>query len=591
MNKPKSLKLGPWYKGVRYDAPPEELDEHELSGGSNFIIGDRGQLKKRPGFQPASYLDFYGNEDPSIRYVSQSAINDEGPVKLIANLTLDGTYDTTQTFDYVLIASGDTFYVWNTYGWSEILDIEDEDVHWEGEPAWTGEGCSFPVDGEYYSWCKARSHIIGCNGHAPFKMSSLYDLSVCDVDSRFDTARFVAWWDNRAWFAHVTNVDGETTTTHANRVWYSDPLAIETYQATSYYNIGEPILGLSAMREQLVIHAKNSIWTIKPTGNDTIPYELTELKMQGCVAHRASQVIPGGHLFMVRTDGCFTWDGTDEGGIKKVSQALDYGYWPSVNKEMLADAHSVFYAEKNQVWLWLPYNIDRVVDPGTIPATVKPNTCNHLMIFEGYTDPDGSDGFRWIGPHEGSASTFSSYRSCSCIVKGKPFASYCDQEDETAVMLYEHDAGMVDVIDPVDPDDGSVYASENIKMWAITATASPEGDDEGGTYRWLFARHAFDTDLEYTFGVEQTGEAVRFISMWKLETFTPDGGFVLDDEELDVGDLGDAGPFYVESPLTGYASNAGVKYSEDSYTGGVTFWSVRLYYHDLSTSRRYRGAS
>lgn len=285
-------------------------------------------------------------------------------------------------------------------------------------------------------------------------------LGLQDVDARFTVAKYVAYWDNRAWWAHLV-VGGSTM---GWRVWRSDVGDVGTYGATNFHNImtGEvEITAIHPTADFLAVHyrspQKEGIAGLVPQGLTATPYVPRYFTTLATVAPYSVQNLPGSRQIFVRMDGIYVWNwGTRE--VTKVSQALDGArYWDNVAKGSLHLSHSLLHEPRNEYWLTLPY--------GSV------TTPNHTIIY------DHSRNI-FYGP------MLSYTRASSCVVDRKPYMG------DFAGFLQQHETG-----------DGDNSAA--IDGWFTTAALKPE--EAIRTFRWLRAEHYYDSVGGWFVTVEQLG--------------------------------------------------------------------------------------
>ena len=502
-----SLYLGPWHKGVFYNLPPELVPKDGLSEGENFYLGPAGDIEKRPGY--ASYK--------SLATLGASTV-----------LTMVAEFEPTAGTTYVVICAGAKIYYYST-SWTDI----------------TGAAVITAGADYTFEWENANGTLIACNGQddEPIKWTGTGNAAALDVDSRFDKAKHVAWWDNRAWFGNVNGIPG--------RVWYSDPGDIETYGATAFYNVGAAITGLAELDDMLTIHTKDAIWTLTPTQNSQIPYELKQTRVRGSLSGRSIAVLPGRRLLYPLEDGFYEWTGGED-SIKKISYQLDDAYWPYVNTARLPYGFCVYYPRKNAVWFSVPYGASQT-------------TQNQLMVYQEYRAPDGEEGARWMGPWKATGTAATGFdRNCGTLVDNKPHLG------SRTGFLYDHDSGTNDV-------------STAISTYVVTVGPGPDEASPEQVYRWLFARIGFTGTGDYNVTVTQLGEDISGAT----GTINVQGaGFTLDVSLLDQGTLSNKSIVYQDFPLNDYGSNTYLQFSNGSASQTFKIWHALIHHRNIGRKRR-----
>ena len=372
-----------------------------------------------------------------------------------------------------------------------------------------------------------KNRMVAVNGvNPPIEWAGSGNAAVLDLDSRFTFASHVAWWDNRLWLGN--------TNANFNRVWRSDILDIETWGATSFYNVSNDITALVPMQNALAIHTRDGIHTLTPTGNTTIPFQLQQRTQAGTIASRACLTLPNERQLFVRPDGIYMWSGGDE--IRKISYALDDGFWPSLNSARLAHIHAVYYPSVNEVWFFIPYG--------------SSTNMNYAIIY--------NERFEiWMGPYSGFE------RGCSALVGDTPHAGGFDG------ILY-------DMVSTNDNDAGSAIAAN-----FITGAPAPEGGDV--RLRWLYSRTYFDESGDYDVTVTQ--ESGGLTSVTGLLNLVG-SGFVLDTDKVDVGKLGSLRMVSADLDMSGYDPQSSLQFTNNNNNETFRVRHTHLQYLPIGRMRK-----
>jgi len=461
-----ALQLGPWPGGVRYDIPVEEVAAHELSSMENVRIGTGGQAESRMG---------------TLSYESVAAIAGTPTLTMAAEYMVDAT--TTQ----VVIVAGAVIYYYNS-GWTDI----------------TGTVTATAGDDNTWEWINANGTLVATNGvdTNAFKYTGTGNASDLDDDARFTKGKHIEWFDNRAW---IGNVNGAT-----NQVWYSDTADIETWGDTSFFNFDGIIQGLRAAQNYISVHTTTGIYVLRPTGNASLPYSSQKLTSEAGLDGRSIVAIPGDKQYMVRRDGIYSWWGNAE--LTKVSDQLDGGYWPNLNKARLHKSHATYYPQENEIWFFLPHGAAQT-------------NMNHVMVFNILSET-------WYGPYKGWE------RNCSTLIDDVVHAG------DFGGFLWDHDEG--------DDDNGTAIA-------ATFQTGAPAAIAPDVRTRFLNARHYYDAKGSYTIEIsQQSADLVGTSANLPLKGT----GFTLDEDLLDNGiTLSEIRQESAGTKLSGYAPQCSLQYT------------------------------
>ncbi len=512
-----TIKYGPWPMGVRYDLPAEDIPPSGIRTMTNARLTAAAAIEKVLG---------------TTSYESESAIAGTPTLTMAAEFRVPSTGT-----EYDVIVAGSKIYYYNS-GWTDI----------------TGSVTVTVGDDNTFEWVRAFDTFIATNGvNPPWKWTGAGNAATLNVSSRFTSAKHVAFFDNRVFFAN-TNAD-------LDRVWYSDAGDAETYGASSFYNLGSPITGLQPLQNALAIHTEDFIAVLLPTGNATIPYQLQQRtttdprnpQQGGTLSGRAIVTIPGNAQMFVLDDGIYMWAGGDT--IEKISYALDLGYWDQLNKTRLHKTFAVFYAAENEVWFWLPYGDDQV-------------NMNHIMVVSlkhRYVDPATNDPrFAWYGPYDGTGTTFE--RNCAAIINNKPHAGNFNGKllDHQPERTFAHE--------------GAAYKS-NFE----TGAPAPMGGDVD--LRWLYARTYYDALGNYSLNVQQESQGVGVNSGTLTTT---GGGGAMDAFILDTDAVGTVRMVSKDLDLKGYDPHSSLKFTNNAAGEPYRIRRTHLQFKVIGRHRKQR---
>ena len=508
-----TIKYGPWTQGVRYDMPAESIGPNGLSDMLNTRLTQSAAVEKALGvksYQDASAI----SGTPTLTACGQFRVPSSGT-------------------EYVFIVAGTTMYYYNS-GWTDI----------------TGSVSITANDDYTFEWVRAFDTLILTNGfNPPIKWTGSGNAAALDVDSRFNTADHVAFFDNRVFCAN--------TDAHTDRVWYSDIGDPETWDASSFYNLGSPVTGLQPLQNALAIHTEDFISILLPTGNATIPYQLQQrtttdprnTQHGGALSGRSIVTVPGNAQVFVMEDGIYMWAGGET--IEKVSYALDDGYWSDISKNRLQQSFAVYYPDENEVWFWLPNTS---------------NNCNNVMVMSmrhRYVDPaSGETRFAWYGPLNGAGTTFQ--RNCAGIIDDKPHAGNFDGKllDHAPATVYNHE--------------GAAYDAH-----FETSAPAPMGGDVD--LRWLYSRVYFDGLGAFTIGVQQESQGVGGNT---TTMSTIGGGGVMNAFTLGESLLGTKRMVSKDIDLKGYDPHSSLKFTNNAKDEPFRIRRTHLQYKMIGRHRK-----
>ena len=455
-----TLTLGPWMGGVRYDKSAEDCESNEMASMSNVRIDERGQAESRGGWDP---------------YRGESALNSN------ATITGCGEHRFSSSSERVWVIAGNKFYEYNS-GYTDRTG---------------GQTITAAADNVFESASDLGSgKLLLTNGvNAPLVWSAAGgNLAAADVDSKFTTAKHVAFWNNRAWWGNTNAAE--------DAIWRSDTGNVTVYSAsTADHLLGVPHSGFAPFGNALSIHSEEGIWTLTPTGNATVPYQQQQRTQQGSLSGRAIVTIPGGRQLFIRRDGIYMWRGGDS---SERQAALGNRYWDTVNTGRLEFAHAVYYPLNNEVWFHLP------------TGTTSSGT-HEIVIYR--VDLDC-----WFGPYEGD--TF----NCSALIDNKPHAG-----DDNGV-LWDLNTG--------DNDNNAA-----IDAWYTTGAPAPEG--ESTMVRWLYCKSYFENRGNWEVSIQQESSGIE--GTYESINMGAATGSVLDTGLLDAFDLSEASTLlHEDTDLSGF---------------------------------------
>ena len=414
---------GPWNFGVNYSVPPDELNQQEMSGGQDVRIGKGGEGMSRKGTTPYNGTAISGG----------------------AAYTACGQHDFNASTSREFAVNGDKFY--------------------EGASGtWTDRSSTMTItagDDNTFSHVDANGTRVltnGVSGDNIMKWTAAGgNAAALEVDSRFTWAKWTEFFDNRLWMAN--------TSTGTDEIWHSDIADIETWGATSFFQIGEIITGVKAIGDILAVHSERAITGLMPTGNAVTPYRKKKRGNAGTISGRSVvtvQVPAKGELQVyVRKDGIYAFNGVDS---LKISGRLDGdGFWGLVDKTRLKQSFAEHYEAENEVWFYLP-----------VAASVgaSQTTMNRILVY---------DYLRNIFYPPWTAGLNEEY-TCSGIVDRVIYSG-----DANDGFLYKHEEGL---------NDTNGTSTTAIDSSFLTASSPPQGPEV--TLRWLYARHSFDIEGDYT---------------------------------------------------------------------------------------------
>ena len=493
---------GPWTSGAVYNLPPENLEEDQCTDTINVRIGEAGEAEKRTG--TLSYKDEVGiTGDP--------------------NVMVCGEYRESAASTPVFMSAGAVFYEYTGGTWTPKT----------GSQTITAD--------KTFETVGANGTLGLTNGHNPMLKwaGAGNSLALLDVDSRFDSAEHVAFWDNRLWLGN--------TNANTDRLWYSALADIETWGANNNYNFGSDIIGLQPVSDSLAIHTADDIFTLTPTGNSTIPYQLQQQTQLAGVSGRAILTVPGNRQFFVMEEGVYKWDGDKE--VTKASVDLDDGYWDKLNSAALENTFAVYYRTNNELWFWLPYGVTQTA-------------MNDIMVYN-------LEKQRWHGPFRGKTSTTYFNRTCAGMIDNKPHAG------DFIGQVIDHDSADMSYTDVNDTGTAAIHAQ------FTTSAKAPEGEQT--RLKWLFARSYFDSVGAYDVTLNQISSGISGTTETLKQT---EAGSALGSFVLGLSKLGSVRVQAHDTELSGYDPHSSITVSQNVKGQFFRWRKIVQVYKDLGVKRK-----
>ena len=294
---------GPWFGGINFSKPAEELTQNEIAEGRNVRIGIGGEAQSRKGTTPYNGTAVSGGHA----------------------YTACGQHEFSATSSREFAVVGTKFYEGASGTWTDR----------------TGSATITAGDDNTWSLADANGTLFGhngVNGDVLLKWTAAGgNIAAWDVDSRFTWAKSVEFFDNRGWAGNLSS--------GTDRVWRSDVSDITTWDADGYYDFGSEITGLKKIGTMLAVHTKDTIFGLSPTGNAVTPFRRQPLTNAGTVSNRSLVTIrvPGsGELQLyIRKDGIYAFNGIDS--IKTSGRLDGERYWDSINASRLHKSFAVVY--------------------------------------------------------------------------------------------------------------------------------------------------------------------------------------------------------------------------------------------------------
>lgn len=499
------IQLGPWGAdgGVRYDLPGEDCELTELAGMGNMRINAAGAVETRNG---------------TVSYQSEANIA-SGPT-----LTMCAQFTQEPSTVHVVIVAGAAIHKYSS-GW----------------PAITGSVAVTAADDNTFEWCDANGVLYATNGvDVPWKWTGTGNATSGVVSTRFSTAEHIAFWDNRVWYAN--------TDTYYDKLWHTNTAAHDTIDTNNFYRLGSAVTGLEPSKDFLAVHTRNGIHAIRPTGNSSIPYQVTPMTTRATACGRGIVTLPSDDQIFIREDGIYLWDG--EGSSEKISHRLDLGYWPFVNESRIHQAHAMYYPAESEAWFFLPKGS---------------GTENEEIII--YSDRYDI----WFGPYVGAGAFFK--RNCSALIGNKPHAGTYSGSGSIGGRLEDHVPGTYN------DDDGSATGA-TIEHWFRTASPSPDSSAE--RLRWRYARTYYDSIGDYNIVVTQESSGVS----GQTDTLETLGGFTMDSGALDRSELGAVRMLSQDTEMSEYDPHSSLKFTSSAINSQMRIRRTHMVYTPIGHKRK-----
>ena len=501
----KPHRYGPWFSGVNFSIPPEELQASEMAGGMDIRVGVGGEGRSRKGTAPYNATAIAGG----------------------AAFTACGQHDFTAVSSREFAINGAIFYEGASGVWADRTG---------GLTITAGNDNTFDTADAN----GVRLFVNGVSGDAMMKWSAAGgNVTAWAVSSRFTWAKWVEFFDNRAWAAN--------TSTGTDEVWHSDIAAIETVDDTSFFQIGEIVTGVKKVGGLLAVHSEDGITGLMPTGNAVTPYRKQALGSAGTVSGRSIvtvQIPNSGELqVFVRKDGIYAFNGIDS---VKISQRLDgIKYWDQINKARLFQSFAVHYQDNNEVWFYLPN--------GTSQTTM-----NQILVYDYIRDIFYPP---WVA---GLNAAF----NCAGIIDDVP-----NSGDISDGFVYTHETGLNDT-------DGT--STNAIVSYFSSASSPPEGADV--TDRWLYATHGFDIlgDYEVSVTFSSPGIPGQTTTFNQGGGFAPIGTFIIETDAIAPDDL----VAHEDTDLNGYDPTLQFEYRNANLSEEMSVRNSTAIYKPIGRQRK-----
>lgn len=192
---------------------------------------------------------------------------------------------------------------------------------------------------------ESRDFAVGPN--APYDSNFVAQLS------EFPKARYIAYFNNRLWFA---GIEGEPFTIRwgAAAPYFKVLPAISTEPVISSDD-NSVITGIAPLGEQLVVFKENSIWVMVDSGQNAFGLAsftpVRRLSGVGCVSNASIQAVRGELIFLAR-DGLYAFNGVSVRKVSEVSREAESidrlkDFWPTMNTGRLQYAVGALYKKRN----------------------------------------------------------------------------------------------------------------------------------------------------------------------------------------------------------------------------------------------------
>ena len=166
--------------------------------------------------------------------------------------------------------------------------------------------------------------------------------------SNMPKAEFIQEWRGYMWVASTY----EDSAHHSNRLRFSHVQYPESWSVDDYFDIGDtmgsvqPITGLHAFQDKLVIFKKGEVWVL--TGSDPDSFVLNPLTSSSGTCTCGAADSNSGVLYWFATDGqLMAFNGE---GVVSLSQPIQY--WSDIGKIQHGGAHRLMWSD-GRLWLSL----------------------------------------------------------------------------------------------------------------------------------------------------------------------------------------------------------------------------------------------
>lgn len=184
-----------------------------------------------------------------------------------------------------------------------------------------------------------------------------FSLEVLNAD--IESAKYVNQWNNYLFFANVT----VGSTNYPTRIYWSNLRDDTTFPAVNWLEIsmldGQPITGIYALADRLVVFKERSVFNVFFTGDATLPfvYQVSNSPTVGCIAPFSIQEVENGLVFL-SYDGFYYYDGNNSYKMSLQIQNTING----LNLTRLSQARSLKQRNKNRYMCALPSSASNIND-------------------------------------------------------------------------------------------------------------------------------------------------------------------------------------------------------------------------------------
>ena len=221
---------------------------------------------------------------------------------------------------------------------------EDSDIQWRNI-------YKLGKDGTYYFWRQ-----VGANESVVYDFEMPLPAGGAAVALREDTvppptSKFVGFSRGRGYYV---------PTAHPSFIFYSRPSLPEELSSMNFLDVssedGEPITGLIAFSDSLIVMKPSSLWQITALANGN-PVLTPVINGIGSVAPRAN-IVAYNRLIFVNDAGVYHYDG---GSVRPLSTELN-SWWKVVDKEYLKNAVGWLDEENRRLFLAVPLSGKPLLD-------------------------------------------------------------------------------------------------------------------------------------------------------------------------------------------------------------------------------------